>query len=289
MKNTFTPDQKQLITDLYNRKRTALGFSHAKAARDAGTSGPVISQVFSGKYNADDEAIFRLIANWVEYDPNQWKLVETRNMKFVTGLLEEAAKNKLTFAMVGPAGFGKTAAQKHYRNHHRNVYLIHCEEWWTKKIFLQEILQRMGRDHRGLSFHEMINDITTQIIQQDNPLILIDEADKLKNDVLYLFISLYNRLEDKCGIVMSATSYLTKRLERGLQFNYKGYQEIWSRIGRRPVSILKTSKRDVEHVCRANGIDDADTIARIVHECEGDFRRVKKAVFANKLQQVNPA
>ena len=84
----------------------------------------------------------------------------------------------------------------------------------------------------------------------------MDEADKLSDQVLYFFITLYNQLEDHCGIVLLATDYLEKKIRKGLRLNRKGYKEIYSRIGRRFIPLRAVNLTDITGVCIANGITD---------------------------------
>ncbi len=274
---------KQQIKLLFEQKRQNLGLTQGQAAVKAGTKSTTISQVFSGNYAADDTAIYQLLARWVGYDENQWVIAPTTNLRFITQILSSAAAHGHAYAIVGPAGIGKSAAQEHYAQNQRNAIHLKCDEFWTKQTFLQNLLRQLGREHGWQSMPEMMDTITATILKMDHPIIMIDEADKLRNDVLYLFISLYNRLEDHCGLVITATDFLTKRLERGIKFNWKGYQEIWSRIGRKPIETVKTRAKDVQVICTANGVDDPNTIAKITHECEGDLRRVKRAIHIAKL------
>jgi hypothetical protein len=74
--------------------------------------------------------------------------------------------------------------------------------------------------------------------------------------------------------VILATEHLKKRIETGVRLKKKGYSEIYSRIGRRFVEIRKLNGKDIELVCRANGITDDITITRICHESKGDLRYV---------------
>lgn len=274
---------KEKIKELFKAKCKQLELSQGRAAVAAGTKGATISQVFSGKYAANDEAVYRLLARWVGYDAHQWQVVPTVNFKFMTRILDAASMNGQAYMVVGSAGFGKTEAQKHYATTHRNAFHLRCDEFWTKQMFLHELLKQMGKDHGWQSLPEMMQNITNSILQMDNPIIMIDEADKLRNDVLYLFISLYNRLEDHCGLVMCGTDHLSKRIDRGLKFNWKGYHEIFSRVGRKPVELVKTKSADVKAICVANGIVEDQIVQQITHECQGDLRRVKRAVDRQKL------
>ena len=129
---------------------------------------------------------------------------------------------------------------------------------------------------------EMMDDIVDTLKRKDAPLIVLDEADKLTDQVLYFFISLYNQLEGHCGIILTATSFLKKRIERGVRLNRKGYAEIYSRIGRKFVALPLLNSEDIAAVCVANGVSDAKSINSIIDEAEGDLRRVKRSVWAKQ-------
>ena len=79
----------------------------------------------------------------------------------------------------------------------------------------------MGKDHSGYTVGEMMGEVVRLLKTQETPLIILDEADKLADNVLYFFITLYNVLEDHAGIVMVATGHLEKRIKRGIQTQQK--------------------------------------------------------------------
>ncbi|TNE29178.1 MAG: ATP-binding protein [Bacteroidetes bacterium] len=277
------PDDKQKIKALFEKKRKDMGLSQSRAAVAAGTKGTTVSQVFAGKYGANDEGIYKLLAKWVNYETEGWQYVETRNVSIITQLLDQARLNALAMAITGDAGIGKTATLRFFAERHPNVLLLQCDEFWDRKQFMRELLTVMGRDYVGKSLIEMVNIATSAIIQMDKPLILMDEADKLGNPVLNMFISLYNRLEDHCGFVMVATDHLRKKLERGCGLGRKGYEEIWSRVGRKSIACPKTNNKDILSICKANGIEDENLISTIIHESRGDLRRVRRSVHAQVM------
>lgn len=247
-----------------------------------GVSASTVSQVLNGNWEMISEEMWRTIASQVGHDPRAWVVVETRGYKRMYGLLRDAQENALVLAVTGDAGCGKSEAIKSYAAANRNVYNLSCSEYWNRKRFTEELLRAMGADSAGSTVADMMDDIIQTLKKRETPLVVLDEADKLGDQVLYFFISLYNKLEDHVGIILCATDYLEKRVRRGIRNNLKGYKEIYSRVGRRFVPIQVVNGEDVAAVCIANGVTDAETINGIIDDCESDLRRVKRKVHAFK-------
>lgn len=147
---------------------------------------------------------------------------------------------------------------------------------------MQELLTAMGRDYTGYSVGEMMAEVVRNLKVTHKPLIIIDEADKLTDQVLYFFITLYNQLEDECGIVLMATNHLEKRLRKGLRLNKKGYNEIWSRIGRKCIELKGVGAADIVAVCEANGVTSRTEIEKIINDSDSDLRRVRRKIHGVK-------
>jgi hypothetical protein len=102
---------------------------------------------------------------------------------------------------------------------------------------------------------------------------------------MYFFITLYNQLEDRCGIVLCATDHLSKRVKRGLTLNRRGYKEIYSRVGRKFIELEGVGITDVTQICMANGIKNPALIKDIYNDSENDLRRVKRKIHAVRMQE----
>jgi DNA transposition AAA+ family ATPase len=255
--------------------------SQAKAAHSLkDVSSATISQMLNRKWELISDEMWRNVASQIGYKENRWELVETTDHKLLKFLLNDAKENALAMAICGHAGSGKSFTISHFQRSNRNVFVLSCNEFWNKKSFMQELLMSIGRDYKGMGISEMMNEITSTIKRLENPLIVLDEADKLTDAVLYLFITLYNKLEDECGIVLCATNHLEKHLKRGVLANKKGYNEIWSRIGRKCIMLKGVTAADIVAVCEANGVTDTRIIQDIISDSESDFRRVKRRVHA---------
>ncbi len=245
-----------------------------------GVSAATVSQMLSGKWEQIADEMWRNVAAQIGYKDEKWEAVQTRDFRLLTRLLDEAKENTLVMGVTGDAGSGKTFALKHYTASHRQTYLLCCNEYWNRKTFLSELLAAMGRDYTGYTVGEMMSEAVRALKMQESPLLILDEADKLSDQVLYFFITLYNSLEDECGIVLCATQHLEKRIKKGIKLNKKGYAEIWSRLGRKCVALSGVSAADITAICEANGISDLTDIDDIIAESESDLRRVKRRVHA---------
>ncbi len=275
-----TEQRKQIAEQL--RAYCAQKGSQNKAANSLnGVSSATISKVLTGKWETIADEMWRSIAAQTgSTEAKGWQLVPTRAYKAMTFTLENAQRDSLVMAVIGEAGSGKTEAIKNYTAGGRNVYHLVCSEYWNRRTFMAKVLQSMGVTYSGNTVADMMETIVDTLKRKEQPLIVLDEADKLSDQVLYFFISLYNQLEDHCGIIMTATKYLRARIEKGLRLNRKGYAEIFSRIGRKFVELPLLNSEDVAAVCVANGVSEAKAINGIVDEADGDLRRVKRSVWA---------
>ena len=274
--------KKQIVEKL--KEFIARFDSQNKAANSLkGVSSTTISQMLNEKWELIKDDMWRNVASQIGFNENKWEGVETKDFIRMTKLLRDAQLNSNVYAITGNAGTGKTFTIRKYSLENRRTYTLHCAEYWNKKMFMQELLSAMGRDYAGCTIGEMMHEIIINLRGEEKPLIILDEADKLTDQVLYFFITLYNQLEDQAGIVLCATSYLKKRIERGVKLNKKGYNEIYSRIGRKCVELKGLTANDIAAVCQANGIEDDRQIQTIIRECESDLRRVKRNIHALKI------
>lgn len=256
--------------------------SQNKAANSlTGVSSATISKILAGNWETIADDMWRSIgAQTGATEANGWQVVKTRAYNTMYFTLKSIQQDSLVAAVIGDAGSGKTEVIKNYTSQGRNVYHMVCSEYWNRRTFMAKLLQNMGTVSGGATVSDMMDTIVDTLKRKDTPMIVLDEADKLSDQVLYFFISLYNQLEGQCGIILTATSYLKSRIEKGLRLNRKGYAEIYSRIGRKFIELPLINSEDIGAVCMANGVEDAKTINDIVRRSEGDLRRVKRSIWA---------
>lgn len=221
-----------------------------------------------------------------------WNLVATSNLKAVTRTLADAQKEALFMAISEKAGSGKTASIAHYVQNDLNssVYSLQCEEW-SRKSFLLRLAKELGVTAGKFDSVENITEGIVRFFKQRakevQPLLILDEADKLKPAAKRFIIPLYNRLEDEIGLVVCGTENLEKEVKAGVRKAEKGYDEIDSRLGRSFVHLLGNQRSDVELICHANGITDTETIARIF-EKSNPIRKQIGGKFIEIIEDIRP-
>ena len=244
----------------------------AKSLR--GVSAATVSQILNGNWDLISDDMWRTVGNQIGFDPRNWVVIETEGYRRMTQVLTDAQRHSLVMAVTGDAGCGKSQAIKVYAGSNRNVIALTCSE----------LLQSLGTEPGGSTVADMMREAIRQLKRREGVLIVLDEADKLSDQVLHFFITIYNKLEDTVGIVLCATQYLKKRIERGVVNNRKGYKEIYSRIGRKFIPMPVVNRGDIKAVCTANGLEDRREIERIIDDADNDLRRVKRLVCALKLK-----
>jgi len=266
--------------------------SQKKAASSLrNVSESTVIQIRKGNWEGISDDMWRVVGKQVGYsNKGQWKFVPAvTNCAAVARLCEDAKRFGNVYCITAPPGSGKTAAAKWYEGQNDNVAHVECAEFMKKRDFLQLILQKFGKENAGGSVPEMMSELIDMLLKMEEPLIIMDEVDKLTDSLLFFFITIYNQLHGKCGIVMLSTDYMAKRIEKGRRMNKRGYAEIFSRLGRRFIELPGLKKSEVEQVCRHNGVEDEAKLNYIYNECECDMRRVERLVHKIKVTDYGTA
>lgn len=284
----MTNNEKQLIADKLRAYVAKYASQNKAVASMKGTSVGTVSNILNGKWENISEDMWRKVSDQVKSVGDKdggWQIVETQAFHDITLALRDAQDYKNVTWVVGEAGSGKTTTARIFGEENKEVFYILCSEDLHKGDFVREIATKMGIRTDGYTVRELWMTIQDELIQMDAPLLVFDEADKLIESVFQYFISLYNKIEDKCGVVFLSTDYIKTRISRGLRCKKRGYKEFYSRIGRKYFELEDTTPQDVFAICSANGLTDRKDIEEVITEadgCEFDLRRVKKSIHRVK-------
>ena len=276
----LTSDQKEAIRarlEAYVRRYP----SQSKAVNSLkGVSAGTVSCILNSKWDLiSDDMWLKIQAQLTT--TGGWNLYDTNAFRSLMLYLEDAKADSSVAWITGPAGIGKSTAAEAFERNNANVFLLTCSEDMHKSDFVRELASKIGVRTEGYTVRETLYAIIRELVKKDSPLLIFDEGDKLTDSVLYYYVSLYNALEDKCGMVFLSTNYMTRRMNNGVRMGKKGYDELESRICRRFVPLDLVSGDEVESICLANGLTDKAairTVRKEAQECGNDLRRVKKSV-----------
>ena len=280
--NKFNMDERKK-TDLRNRLAKycqRYQSNNMAAASLKNISAATISNILNGKWNIISEDMWKRLESQLVKNEG-WQIFSTRAYQDMTLFLGYAKQHSSVMWVAAPAGIGKSTAAASYTALNKNVFRLTCASDMTRSDFVHELAGQLGVRTNGMSLRQAFNEVLRHVVTLDLPLLIFDEADKLADSVMYYFISIYNALEDRCGIVFLSTSAIKKRITNGVQRDKKGYDEIESRICRRFIELTPITAAEIEQICLANNLQDPAAISRVkadVRSYGNDLRRVKQSV-----------
>lgn len=282
----LTNEQKNEIRDLLQVYVDRFPSQNRAANSLVGVSSGTMSTILNGRYETiSDEMFMKIRAQISPKKADDWNLCETMLYKELNTLLADAQQYQNVAWAVSPAGSGKSTTASDYASKHENAFVISCSEDMKRGDFIRELARVIGVNVADMSLRTALERVTKYLLTLDNPLLIFDEGDKLPDVVFYYFITIYNRLEGHCGIIFISTNYIKRRIECGLSYNKKGYDEIHSRICRKFIELTPANGYEVAAIARANGIDDDKIVKAVVKDaatCNFDMRRVRREVHKQK-------
>jgi Cdc6-like AAA superfamily ATPase len=286
---TMTTEQKKEIQSALKNYVDSFPSQRKAVETLSNCSEATIIAILTNKWESVGEKMWLSIGKQLGVGKRRMKLVETLCFQTLILYYSIAKEEGATFAMVGGGGFGKSVAGEWYsaNNRDKNVFYLECAEFWNKKYFLQKLLQAMSINPFGLNVPEMMETIVREMRRRNQPLVILDEIDKLQEPVLKFFITFYNQLNGLCGFVWTSTDAIEKKITKGINKRAVGYQELFSRIGASFIQLPPVTKEEVLAICQANGINDREvinTIANEVHQLGGDLRRIERNFLKNEVR-----
>ncbi|MBL7868851.1 MAG: ATP-binding protein [Flavobacterium lindanitolerans] len=298
----MTNVQKNEILNAIQREIKALGSAN-KAAVKCDVSNATISNMINNKHELIKVEMWMKVAGKLGVQFSGWQIAETTNFRMMQKVLADAKNGSLFIPVSYKAGSGKTAGIEAFvQANSESVYRIEANEW-AKREFLMALALNLGIEipKGAVSVYQLGSKIVDFFNERAfmKPLLIIDEADKLKAPALRFLIPFFNKLEDKVGVVIAGTENLEKEINKGVKMASKGYDELASRFGRNFIHLIGATSKDIELICNANGITDKQTILKIFDECNPapvvvnkqafkvveDMRRVKRVIKRELLTQ----
>lgn len=244
-----------------------------------------IRNIVGKNYKNISDAMWRSVRSQIGGSGKvEWVYVNTTAVDDLKFIMKETQEEQGFTWAISPAGSGKTVAASLYMQEHKNVFHIQCDADMSKSEFAVELARAVGlRVNTQKKARRIIMEVCEYLAELEDPLVIFDEGDKLKDVIIAYFITIYNNLHDVAGVLFMSTDYMDRRIENGLKYNKPGYQELWSRLGRKFYPVESNTSNDVQYICIENGLSDKKDLQETRNDAiaaDLDLRRVHKKVVA---------
>lgn len=247
-----------------------------------------VIQMLKGNWEAISEAKWRTVGKqigWSEALEDELQMVETLSFATFLTFYADARDYGNMYAIAAPCGYGKSYTSKWFKGNSRNVFHIQCQRHWSRKWFLRKILELAGKDWQGMDVTELMDTLIKELYKLQKPVIIFDEVHKLNDNNLLFIIELYNELHGKCGIVIQGNNALKLRFKKAMNSNKVGFEDVFSRAGRKWLEVNPCNHDEIKKICVANGITLPMQVNEVYNNYVGsahDLRVVRTKIHAFK-------
>lgn len=231
-----------------------------------GISSSTISQVKNHNWELLSERLWHHLASQVGFFSGTWQAADTSTYLLMRILMSDAQQYAMAYGVSIATGLGKTFTASRYAAEHDHVCYLACNDQFNRRSFMAAMMHAAGIQGAG-TMPAQIQLFSARITSKENPLLILDDAHKLKDRVLHLIVLLANELSGKAGIIIMGSDMLRERIIEGVRDRRPGFDEIFKAIGKRFIVLSNPGPKDIELVCMANGLHDTDTITYINEQC----------------------
>ena len=257
--------------------------SDSKFAIALGISAAQFSMICKGK-------IDRVLsdANWISIarrldvqlgTRQEWKTAKTPVYTYIYNQLKECQENNQSGLLCDRADVGKTYTARCYVKENRNAVYIDCSQVKSKQKLIRQIAREFGINHTG-RYSDVYEDLVFYLRTIQNPLVILDEAGDLDYAAFLELKALWNATELACGWYMMGADGLKTKIEGNMGRKKVGYEELFSRFGKRFLRITPDGKDAWDDFARAQvalitiANCPAADVKKIYHNTGGSLRRI---------------
>jgi DNA transposition AAA+ family ATPase len=179
-----------------------------------------------------------------------WLNVETLQSKEILAELNDAKNNKAAKLIISDTGLGKTNTIKLFKKvHNAGTFVITVGDSYKLGDVLDALLEQLGITTYRTSITarnkmQLIVDKMKELSTSLNCVIIIDEAENLKPNILRMMKELYDHVIEYSSLVLIGTEQILETIHNRRRRNRTGVPQLWRRFkaGTRYVSSLKKDR-----------------------------------------------
>ena len=250
--------------------------SDAKHAHALGIS----TSVYSSIKNGDTEQKLGE-ANWITIarklnvhlrDTPAWKIVKTPAFQYIYAQLEACQRGGLSKMFCDIPDIGKTVTARYYASQNPNVVYVDCGQVKSRQRLVRFLAREFGLNAKG-GYAGVYEDLVYYLRELPNPLIILDEAGDLQYDAYLELKALWNATEHYCGWYQMGATALKAKIERGIEREKVGFDEMKSRHNGKYDRVTPVDGRERDSFM----LQQAELIAKANVQENHDYRQIARA------------
>jgi DNA transposition AAA+ family ATPase len=267
-------------TEIVNQARLYMSgkdLSQSKLAKLAGISPAYMSDIMNGKFVTGpketpiSDDYFRRLARAIGWMTTKtyWTHFDTDNYHAVIDTLNRARESKIPHAVDGYTGAGKSYAIEQYKlQYPKNTYVVRCDDDLTAKSFMQELAYSVGLKPLGAAYN-IRKMVIHKLENEPNALLIIDEAENLKDRAWGSIKRILDDLKGRCGIVFIGANEFEATMKKKADKMKACFPQVYSRIKEGGfTAMFPLSLEDVQGVCESFRISEKPVVNMLFDTCE---------------------
>ena len=255
-KNQANQEEKSLLKQSINDFCKEHALSKSAFAKRCGVSDGTLSFIENEQWDKISDEMVQKINSFIN-KVNVSDIYQNVDFLDTFAACDMARIHHLMIGIVADTGMGKTTTLRTYARKKNVFYVSFCKSVKAGQFF-SELLCELGVSFEG-SLNEKINRAAKELNKKDHPLLIIDEAGKITHPVMLYLQELRDKTISNCGIILAGMPYFKTNLQKYADRQKEGCAEFLRRINVWH-AFLGLSPKEVEEICRRNGVDDSDTI-----------------------------
>lgn len=180
---------------------------------------------------------------------------DTDNYMMCINTFQDARDSRMPYALDGPTGEGKSyAAIDYLRSHPKATYYVRCDGDLTAKSFFVELAHSLGMTPGG-PIYDIRKNVIQKLRSESEALLIIDEAENLKDRAWESMKRVMDDLKGYSGIVFIGANAFEQQLQKKADRLKGCFPQVLRRIREGGIQhLFALTLEDAIDICRAYGI-----------------------------------
>ncbi|MBL6448553.1 ATP-binding protein [Fulvivirga sp. 29W222] len=239
-----------------------------KLSQQSGVVSAYISRIRNGEYSMSTgegknspipDKVFNTLSDFLglRFDTElHW---DTKNYLLVQTVCQSAQSKRQRILLEADTGLGKTYSLERYALHNDKVLYIKVTRTMSAKDMLEEICKKLLIKDQLRGNRSKMLAIQRKVTSVNGYLIIIDEAEYLKNNLFDLVKEIADFTDRKCGMILSGMNLISK-INTMADRAKPGFPQLRRRFFPNRVELKEISKEEIKEICKTSGITDTTAI-----------------------------